>query len=87
MPQRKSGVKALRKSQKKHSHNLDLKTDLKKTIKKFLACVNEKNKADAQTALNILFKKIDKAAKRNTLSKNTANRRKSYYSKLLSKLA
>lgn len=68
-------------------HNLDIKTDLKKTIKKFVASVDEKKKDEAKTNLNSVFKKLDKAAKRNILHKNTASRRKSRYSKLLTNLS
>jgi len=68
-------------------HNLDIKTDLKKTTKKFLLSVKEKNTTEAQTNLNVLYKKIDKATKRNILYKNTAARRKSKFSKQLANLA
>ncbi len=87
MPQRKSGVVALRKNQRRRFHNLDVKTDLKKTIKKFLASLGAKNKQQAQSDLQIVYKKLDKAAKRKVLKKNTASRRKSRFSKLLAKLA
>ena len=86
MPQRKTGVKELRKNIKRHLHNLDIKTDLKKTIKKFLVGVNAKNKAQAQTDLKIVFKKLDKASKRNILHRNTVARRKSFYSRLVASL-
>jgi len=87
LPQRKAGLTELRKNRSKHMHNLDIKTDLKKTIKKFVASVDEKKKDEAKTNLNSVFKKLDKAAKRNILHKNTASRRKSRYSKLLTNLS
>ena len=87
MPQRKTGFKDLRKNYKRHMHNLDIKTDLKKTIKKFLSAVESKNKQEAQTSLRLIYKKLDKASKRNVLKKNTASRRKSRFSKLLNSLA
>jgi small subunit ribosomal protein S20 len=68
-------------------HNLDIKTDLKKTVKKFLASVSAKNKSEAETGLKTVFKKIDKAAKRNILHKNTAARRKSRFSTLVAKIS
>ncbi len=83
MPQRKSGIKELRKTRKRRMHNLDIKTDLKKTIKQFLTSVNDKNTSDAQANLKLVQKKLDKAAKRNILHDNTASRRKSRFSKLL----
>jgi len=41
VPQRKSGIKELRKNRARQMHNLDIKTDLKKTTKKFLVSVKE----------------------------------------------
>lgn len=67
--------------------NLDVKTDLRKTIKKFQTSVTAKDKKEAETLLKTLYKKFDKAAKVNVLHKNTAARRKSRYSKLLLGLA
>ncbi len=87
MPQRKAGVKALRKNHKQHLHNLDIKTDLKKTIKKFISSVDKKNVSEAQSELKIVYKKLDKAAKRNLIHTNTASRRKSRFSRLLKSLA
>ena len=86
MPQRKSGIKDLRKNHVRHMHNLDIKTDLKKTTKKFLASVKDKDKDNAQSNLNELYKKLDKATKRNILHKNTVARRKSKFSKQLASL-
>ena len=67
-------------------HNLDIKTALKKTTKKFLASVKDKDKEKAQSNLNELYKKLDKVTKRNILHKNTVARRKSKFSKQLSSL-
>ena len=83
MPQRKSGIKELRKNHTRQMHNLDIKTDLKKTTKKFLASVKGKDKDKARSGLNDLYKKLDKATKRNILHKNTVARRKSKFSKQL----
>ncbi|HLF19065.1 MAG TPA: 30S ribosomal protein S20 [Candidatus Omnitrophota bacterium] len=86
MPQRKSGVDELRKNRKRHLHNLDIKTDLKKTIKNFLASVNSKKKDEALSSLNSVYKKLDKATKRHIISKNTASRRKSRFARLIAQL-
>lgn len=83
MPQRYSGVKELRKNRKRRLHNLDIKTDLKKTIKSFLVSVENKKKDEAQANLKLVHKKLDKASKRGILQKNTAARRKSRFTKLL----
>ncbi len=87
MPQRKAGIKELRKNYRKHMQNLDVKSDLKQTIKKFLASVKDKNKETANAELNLVYKKLDKATKRKMLKVNTASRRKSHYSKLLASIS
>ena len=87
MPIRRAGIKDLRKNHARHMHNLDIKTDLKKTTKKYLLSVSQKNLAEAQANLKLLFKEIDKAAKRNILHKNTAARRKSNFSRQLATLS
>ncbi len=86
MPQRRTAVKDLRKNRTRHMRNLDIKTDLKKTVKKFLSAVKDK-KSETQELLKVLYKKMDKAAKRNILHKKTAARRKSRFAKLLAPTA
>jgi len=87
VPQRKAGIKDLRKNRTRQMHNLDIKTDLKKTTKKFLLSVTQKNQAEAQANLKTVYKKLDKAAKRNILHKNTVSRRKSMFHKKLAGLS
>lgn len=87
MPQRRSGIKELRKNRTNRMHNLDIKTDLKKTIKRFLSAVDAKNKTEAQSKLNLVYKKLDKATKRKILAKNTVARRKSRFYRLLGTLS
>lgn len=82
MPQRRTSIKDLRKSEKRRLHNLDIKTDLKKTVKKFVAAADKKS-TDAKELLKTVYKKMDKAAKRNIMHKNTAARRKARFAKLL----
>ena len=82
MPQRRTAIKDLRKSHTKHMRNLDIRTDLKKTLKSFVSAVKEK-KAESKDLLKTLYKKLDKAAKRNIMHKKTAARRKSRFAKLL----
>jgi len=87
MPQRRSGIQELRVNRARKMHNLDIKTDLKKTTKKFLASVEAKNVEEAKSGLSVLYKKLDKAAKRNILHKNTVARRKSKFSRQLANTA
>lgn len=62
-------------------HNLDIKTDLKKTLKQFSVAAESK-KAEAAELLKNVYKKLDKAAKRNVIHKKTAARRKAKFAKL-----
>lgn len=87
MPQRKSGLDELKKNHKRHMRNLDAKTDLKKTVKAFMKSVEGKKPDEAKDGLRKVYKKLDKAAKNNILSKNTAARRKSRFTKLLTSIA
>jgi len=82
MPQRRTAIKDLRKSHTKHLHNLQIKTDLKKTVKKFVTAAAEK-KDDAKQLLKEIYKKFDKAAKRGICHKKTAARRKSRFARSL----
>lgn len=82
MPQRRCAIKDLRKNRTNHMRNMDKKTNLKKTLKSFVAAAQSKAE-DAAAQLNLIYKKLDKAVKTNIISKNTAARRKSRLSKLL----
>ncbi len=82
MPQRRTAIKDLRKTKTRHLHNLNIKTDLKKTVKKFLSAVTAK-KEDSKDLLKEIYKKFDKAANRHVLHKKTAARRKSRFARAL----
>ena len=82
MPQRRTAIKELRKSHTRRMRNLDIKTDLKKTVKSFVTTA-PKDATKAKELLKDLYKKMDKAAKSNVLHKKTAARRKSRFAKLL----
>jgi small subunit ribosomal protein S20 len=82
MPQRRTAIKEFRKNHTRHMHNLDIKTDLKKTLKAFVAKSQDKG-ADTKELLKTVYKKLDKAAKRNVMHKKTAARRKSRFARML----
>ena len=82
MPQRHTAVKDLKKNKARRLHNLDIKSDLRHTVKEYV----ELTKTDAGKAAAMLatvYKKLDKAAKRNIMHKKTAARRKARFAKLL----
>lgn len=87
MPRRKTSLKSNRVSKRKHTRNLKVKTQLKKTIKKFQELVSKKNIAEAKTFIIKVFSQLDKAAKKNIIPSGTANRRKSRLSRRLNKTA
>ena len=86
MPQRRTAIKDLRKSHTKHLQNQQIKTDLKKVVKKFTTAAAEK-KADAKDILKEIYKKFDKAAKRKIMHKKTAARRKARFARSLASTA
>ena len=82
MPQRRTAIKDLRQNHSRRMQNQDIKTDLKKIVKSFVSTAKQ-DKNKAKDLLKELYKKMDKAAKRNVLHKRTAARRKSRFAKLL----
>lgn len=87
MPRRKSGIVTARADKKKHARNLKVKTELKKSVKKFQALIAAKNTKEASTLLAKIYSLFDKAAKKGLVHPNTANRKKSRFKKSLSKLS
>jgi small subunit ribosomal protein S20 len=77
MPRRRTSLKRNRADKKKHLRNLQIKQQLKKTLKKFQALLTEKNIFEAKTLLKKIFSQLDKAAKKNVIHPSTANRKKS----------
>jgi len=87
MPRRKSSVKRTRADKKRHLRNVQIKTRLKKAIKKFQALLAAKNLNEAKTALVSVCSQLDKAAKKRIIHPATANRKKSRLTKRLLKSA
>lgn len=84
MPIIKAAKKAMRQSEKRRKRNLvwtDKIKELEKTIEKFISKgENEK----AKKILPSYYKNIDKASKNNVINKNTAGRKKSRITKIVS---
>ncbi len=87
MPQRKTALKRLRVDKKKHLHNLKIKSELKKIIKKFLSLVSAKKIDEAKENFKLVIKKLDKAVNQGIIHKNNAARKKSRFSKKLANIA
>ncbi len=86
MPNTKSAIKALRQSKRKNIANIRTKNSYKKVVKETAKFIDEGNKEKAQEMLKTAMKKIDKAAKKNVLNKNTASRKKSRLAKAINKI-
>jgi len=85
MPRRRTSLKSNRVNKRKHTRNLKVKGQLKKTIKKFQELLTGKNISEAKTFISKVFSQLDKAAKKNIIHPATANRRKSRLARRLGK--
>lgn len=82
MPITQSAHKALRQNLRRRKHNLAVKIALKKNIRGLKQAVVA-DRAAAHQNLPLVYKALDKAAKINIITKNTAARLKSRLTKLL----
>ena len=87
MPRRRTSLKSNRVNKRKHTRNLNVKGQLKKTIKKFQELLTKENTTEVKTFISKVFSQLDKAAKKNIIHPATANRRKSRLMRRLSKTA
>lgn len=85
MPITKSAKKALRGSEKKREFNIAKKELLNKAVKKVKKLVSEKKTKEALALMPEVQKIIDKSVKTGLLKKNTAARKKSRISAMISK--
>lgn len=81
----KGAKKAHRASQKKKVYNDRNRKAIKEETKKVERLVLAKKKDEAKTELGKAYKAIDKAAKRGTIKKKTAGRKKARLAKLVNK--
>ena len=87
MPIKRAAFKELRKSKLRHFKNVSTKTELKTLIKEFLNLCSEKKTDDAKKAIALLVSKMDRAASKGIIKRNTASRKISRLMKKLSSLA
>lgn len=81
----KSAKKAIRVSNRKAVFNLRRKKGIENSVREIKKLVASKKIKEANEALSKAYKAIDKAAKGNTIKKNTASRKKSSLSALIKK--
>lgn len=85
MPITKSAKKALRQSKRRRIKNVQKKKKLKETLKKIEKLTSEKKIKEAKQLLPYVYKLLDKAAKTGLIKENTAARKKSRVTKLISR--
>lgn len=76
MPNLANAKKALKQSIKKEALNKQYKNRIKSVNRNLGDAINENNQEEINSNLSLLFKAIDKAAKKNIIHRNTANRKK-----------
>lgn len=86
MPVKKSAMKRQRQNKKINLLNKSFKSSLRTAIKKVIAAVEANNKNEAEAALPLAFKKLDKAVSKGLVKKNFASRNKSSLAKKVSAL-
>ena len=87
MPNIKSAKKRVKVSEIRRMRNMAAKSRLKTATRKFKEAVEAGNKEAAQPALKELLALLDKAAGKNLIHKNAANRKKSKMQKAFNKMA
>jgi small subunit ribosomal protein S20 len=87
MPNIKSAIKRVNVNEKRRLRNASQKSALRTAVKAFENAAEGSNVDSAKTALVNATKKIDKAATKGLIHKNTANRKKSRLAKKLNVLA
>jgi len=82
MPQRKSAKKELKKVLKRKKRNLAVKSQIKKVVKKFKQALKENDTNLIAENLRLVYKTLDKAARKKIIHPNKAARKKSKLAKL-----
>ena len=83
----KNAKRGIRVSEKKRVVNDRLRRTMKEAVKAVRKDVIAKDKKSVTTDLSLAFKALDKAAKRGTIKKGQADRKKSRLSKAVAKLS
>lgn len=77
MPQRKCAAKRLRVDKTKALANKKAKSNLKKELKNFHSLIQQGKMDEAKEKIKVVFSKLDRAATKGLLHKNTVARQKS----------
>ncbi len=85
MPITTSAKKNIRKNKTRKAENRKRKDNIKSLVKRIDILVDDNKQEEAKQLLPDLYKALDKAAKKGTIKKNAASRKKSRMTKRLSK--
>jgi len=77
MPNIKSAIKRTKTNEKRRAQRASQKSDLRTSVKNFEKAVAAADVELAKSTLLVAVKKLDKAASKGLIHKNTANRQKS----------
>lgn len=77
MPTTKSAAKRLRQSERRNARNRSSKSELRTLLRQVRDAAASKNIEAAEKALRVATKRLDQAAARGVIKKNTASRSKS----------
>lgn len=83
MPNIKSAEKRVKIIEKKTAENKAVKSKIATYIKKFKLAVANKDLAASEVAFEDVVSLMDKAAAENVIHKNSANRKKAHFAKML----
>ena len=86
MPIIKSAKRNIRGSARKAVYNARRSKAMKEVVKDIRTLVAGKDKKSSEALLSKAYKAIDKAAKGNTIKKNTASRKKSRLARAIKKI-
>ncbi len=86
MPNLRNAKKAVRKTEARYDTNRRVKDRITRWLNKTKLAVKNKAKEDAVKSFSFLTKLLDKAAKENVITANSAARRKSRVQKLVNAL-
>jgi small subunit ribosomal protein S20 len=72
-----SAEKRHRQSEERRLRNKAVKSSVRTSVKKFVTLAHQKTAAEVESALKEMIKKIDTAARKGIIKKNSAARKKS----------
>ena len=83
----RSAEKRHRQSEERRKRNKAVKSSVRTSAKKFVLVARKKETGEAEILLKDMIKKIDSAARKGIIKKNTAARKKSRMQRLFNTLA